>query len=175
MKRGPQRTSVIWKPSKKEFQEIVNNSNTLADILRHFELHVGAGNYPTLKRRIKEDGIDISHITLGLSNRKGRTFPKEQKPVHEYLVKGECRISGTKLKKKLFTSGLLKDSCAECGLGNEWNGKTISLTIDHINGDSSDNRLDNLRILCPNCHSQTETFSGRHKHHKRLASATPIR
>ncbi|MGB2240169.1 MAG: HNH endonuclease [Pseudomonadales bacterium] len=54
-------------------------------------------------------------------------------------------------------------NCSSCGIGDEWNGKPITLQLDHINGVNNDHRLDNLRMLCPNCHSQTDTWCGRNK------------
>lgn len=67
------------------------------------------------------------------------------------------------LKKRLLKEGLLKNICYICGQLPNWNSKPLSLQIDHINGISSDNRLENLRILCPHCHSQTDNFAGRNK------------
>jgi 5-methylcytosine-specific restriction endonuclease McrA len=67
------------------------------------------------------------------------------------------------VKSRLITAGLLQPRCAECGI-TTWRGKPLSLELDHINGDKHDNRLENLRLLCPNCHSQTVTYAGRNKH-----------
>lgn len=66
-----------------------------------------------------------------------------------------------KLKERLIKDGVFEHVCAECGLQPEWNGKKLTLALDHINGVNDHNRLENLRLLCPNCHSQTETFAGR--------------
>jgi hypothetical protein len=76
---------------------------------------------------------------------------------------GDARIEGKRLKKIVIVNGLLEDICALCHLANKWNGKPINLQIDHINGNAVDNRIENLRILCPNCHSQTDSFGGRNK------------
>jgi len=65
------------------------------------------------------------------------------------------------LKRRLVEEGLLAPRCASCGLGETWEGAPLVLHLDHINGDRTDNRLENLRFLCPNCHSQTETYCGR--------------
>lgn len=73
------------------------------------------------------------------------------------------------LKKRLVQESLLDYVCAECGLDPEWNGKKLVLALDHINGTNNDNRLSNLRFLCPNCHSQTDTFAGRNVARKNLA------
>jgi len=73
----------------------------------------------------------------------------------------------THLKTRLLEAGLLQNRCQECGL-SEWRGKRLSIQIDHINGIKNDNRLENLRMLCPNCHSQTETFASRNRRKLRI-------
>ena len=70
--------------------------------------------------------------------------------------------SRTNLKNRLLEAGILQNRCEECGL-TEWRGKRLSIQIDHVNGVRDDNRLENLRMLCPNCHSQTETFASRNR------------
>src|SRR6266566_2322934 len=77
------------------------------------------------------------------------------------LVKGSRRIKGGRLARCILTAGLYPYVCAECGQLPEWNGKPLVLQVDHVNGDPTDNRPENLRFLCPNCHTQTETFAGR--------------
>lgn len=84
-----------------------------------------------------------------------------KQPIEFYLVKGS-KINTYPLKRRLLRKGLLNPICYQCGLADSWNGKYLSLQLDHINGISNDNRLENLRILCPNCHSQTDTYAGKH-------------
>lgn len=79
------------------------------------------------------------------------------KPIQVLLVTGKSRYN---IKHRLLRAGLLENRCHECGLV-EWRGKVLMAHIDHINGIKSDHRLENLRMLCPNCHSQTETYGGR--------------
>lgn len=85
----------------------------------------------------------------------------------KYSVQEVCvensKYGRKNLKNMLFKFKLKEKKCEICGLGEEWNNKVISLTLDHINGIRNDNRLENLRILCPNCHSQTDTFASRNK------------
>jgi hypothetical protein len=90
-------------------------------------------------------------------------------PIEELLVKGR-RTSRSHLKARLIAEGLKKPECEECGLSS-WRGKPLAITLHHINGDPTDNRLCNLMFLCPNCHSQTDTFGGRNGH--RRPKSTP--
>lgn len=81
----------------------------------------------------------------------------EKKDLSYYLVEGKfCNTS--RLKERLYAEGLKTEQCEECGINPIWNGKILVMHLDHIDGDSSNNLLENLRILCPNCHSQTETY-----------------
>jgi hypothetical protein len=87
---------------------------------------------------------------------------KKTTPLSEILVPNSSAQTN-RVKHRLFREGVLKKLCAECGLGPEWNGNPLTLQLDHINGDSRDHRLENLRVVCPNCHSQTLTYAGRNK------------
>lgn len=91
---------------------------------------------------------------------KGYTKPKPRKfSLQELLVKDRAtRTSSASLKARVIDAGLLKNECDECGLQPEWQGKKLVLHLEHTNGDHQDNRLENLRLLCPNCHSQTDTY-----------------
>ncbi len=80
-------------------------------------------------------------------------------PLHDLLVAGTYRGRGY-LKRRLVAAGLKGDECEHCGI-SEWHGRPLSLALHHVNGDRHDNRLENLELLCPNCHSQTANFSGR--------------
>lgn len=159
--------SIIWSLNKYEFQNIVEINKTLADILRFFGLHVGAGNYKTLKRRIQEENINIDHIPLGRNHNNGRIFgPLPRIPLEQILIKNSTYNHGAHIKKRLFDANLLQNKCYICGQLPIWNNEPLVLQLDHINGIHNDNRIENLRILCPHCHTQTTTFNGRNNKYK---------
>ena len=85
----------------------------------------------------------------------------------EILVENSTYTNRYRLKIRLIKENKMNYRCAICGNNGEWNGKPLSLQLDHINGVNNDNRIENLRFLCPNCHSQTETFSGKNKNYYR--------
>jgi hypothetical protein len=90
-------------------------------------------------------------------------------PLELYLVRGR-RTNRTHLKGRLLSAGLKDNRCEECGL-TSWRGVPLSMALHHVNGNGDDNRLENLRLLCPNCHAQTPNFSGRNRRVQRLNSA----
>jgi HNH endonuclease len=105
--------------------------------------------------------LDTGHFT-GRAWRRGLvgTSSGRRLGLEEILVKGSTYTSGSALRRKLVRAGLKEDRCEICGLST-WLGQPLPLELDHINGDPTDNRLENLRILCPNCHALTETWCGR--------------
>lgn len=157
--------SPIWKVEKQKFIDVVLSKESFTEILNHFGLKMHGGNNNTLKRRIEYEGIDISHI---INSRKKKNklqlnllHENNKRSLEEVLVKNSTYNNNYHLKIRLLDDGLLKDECYECRINSSWNGKPLSLQLDHINGDKTDNRLCNLRLLCPNCHSQTKNFSGK--------------
>ncbi|HET8823004.1 MAG TPA: HNH endonuclease signature motif containing protein, partial [Thermoleophilaceae bacterium] len=93
---------------------------------------------------------------------RGVITPRPQcAPIELYLVRGR-NTNRTHLKRRLLAAGMKRNVCEECGL-REWRGRPLSMALHHVNGDGFDNRLENLRLLCPNCHAQTENFSGRNR------------
>ncbi len=157
------RRSPIWKISRDQLIEIVKQSSTISQILAHFNILNKGHNYRTLKRRFEEDNIDFTHIKLGLASNKGRQFIREKSALSSILIE-HSSFNRSHLKIRLLKEGVLKNECYLCGQLPIWNDKPLSLQLDHINGVSDDNRVNNLRILCPHCHSQTANFAGKNKH-----------
>jgi len=154
------RTSVVWSISKDELRKVVKNSESFSQILKHFGLYNKGGNIKTLKRRLEEEEINYSHIPLGHNSNIGRTFAKEKIPLEEIMTENSMFSRGH-LKKRLLKENLIENRCSECGQKEIWNGKKLIMVLDHINGVSNDHRLENLRMLCPNCNSQQKTFAGK--------------
>lgn len=134
---------------------LIKNSNSLIEVCRKAGIVATTGNYDTLKKIIKDNEIDISHF-----KRLGGGL-KNKKETSEYLVNG-IKVSSYKLKIRLLKEGYKKHVCENCG-NTEWCGKPIPLELHHINGNNMDNRLSNLQLLCPNCHSFTENYGGKNQ------------
>lgn len=164
MAKQRRKTSKIWSIPKNELEQALEETGSLSGTLKKFGVFHYGNNQKTLKSVLEMHGIDYSAVIKS----KGRSkIIHSQVPLEEVLVV-KSSYSRSSLKKRLFKNGLLKEECYICGIGPVWNNRKLSLQIDHINGVPDDNRLENLRILCPNCHSQTDTFTSR-----KLKRATP--
>ncbi len=159
--------SRVWKFSTEEFAEFVAQATSWANLSE--TLGYKRSYYPKpLKNRILTDGLDISHF----KHKPTRSpSPTQKTPIEEFLVANR-HVNSSPFKKRLLREGILAEICALCKIGPKWNGKDLVLQLDHINGDHKDNRLSNLRILCPNCHTQTSTFCTRNV--KKDPSVCPI-
>lgn len=115
-----------------------------------------------IMEEIKSNSIDVSHLEAArIQARRNSKYCLE-----DILIK-DSPYQGSGVKDRLFKEGLLKNECCECGI-TKWKEKPITLQLDHINGVNNDNRIENLRILCPNCHTQTPTYSGRNIERRKI-------
>lgn len=151
--------SYIDRLSKEEFINIIQQCFSRREFFIKLNMRLSGSSCKILNRRIKEDNVDISHFKSPSLLRK----TKGEIPLSELLVKNSRYISSSSLKSKLIKHKLLKYQCCICNNDGNHFGKPLVLQLDHINGERNDNRIENLRILCPNCHTQTETFCGKHK------------
>lgn len=143
-----------------QFIDAVKTSISYAEVIRKLGLKVAGSNYDTVKRRIKELNLDSSHMR-GQGWNIGRKFiPNKPKPLSEILVKNSSFISTCKLKNRLFNEGIKERKCENCGL-SVWQGYQIPLELHHKNGIKDDLRIENLQILCPNCHALTDNYRGK--------------
>ncbi|MFJ4097217.1 HNH endonuclease signature motif containing protein [Kitasatospora sp. NPDC089913] len=144
-------------------QEAVDVSHSVAGVVRHLHLRQAGGTQAHIGRRIKALGIDTSHFT-GQAHHRGKHSTKRLSP-EQILVQRPPeakRLPGARIRAALAELGR-PELCEGCGTGPEWQGRPMTLEVDHINGDWSDNRPDNLRLLCPNCHAVTDTYCGRNR------------
>ncbi len=147
------------KYTDQQFIEAVESSQSMRLTLKKLGLQPAGGNYSQAKTLIAALGLSTSHW-LGKAIHRGKTLGhRPQRLLSEVLAIGSDYNRG-ELKKRLIREGLLKPICAICDI-NSWLGNPLVLHLDHKNGVHNDNRLSNLRLLCPNCHSQTETYAGK--------------
>ncbi len=137
----------------------VATSMSLADVLRKLGLVPAGGNYDAVQRKIAEAALDTSHFTGQGWNVGGKFVPAPARPLEHVLVAGQWTASH-KLKQRLFREGLKCPACELCGWAERSADGRVPVELDHINGDRNDNRLVNLRVLCPNCHSLQPTHRG---------------
>ena len=158
----------LRKYSESQLRDAVKESTSLAQTLKKLSVATYGGNYHVLRRAIKHFGLDTSHFTGQLWN-KGKSIGPKQ-PIEKYLC-NELQITSNRLKMRLLSEEILPRKCSNCE-NREWLGQPIPLELDHIDGNHSNNRLSNLRLLCPNCHALTPTSRGKNRASK-LSSVLP--
>lgn len=145
----------------------VRECHSIASVLRRLNLRAAGANYPTIKRLIKELGLDVSHWT-GQGHRRGVRVPVVLPRPLDVVLRRDVPVNSHKLRTRLIREGVLLARCNHCGL-DEWLGQPIPLELDHRDGDRDNQELANLRLLCPNCHALTPTYRGRNRKGRRTA------
>lgn len=133
------------------FKEVIKKSTSIREVLIEYDLSLDGFYYRKVKEACEE-------LNLNLTKKKSQ--PNTLIPLNEILTENSS-YNRSRLKKRLLENNLLKNQCYECKILPEWNGKSLVLQLEHKNGINNDNRLENLELLCPNCHSQTETYAGK--------------
>ncbi|MCX5013730.1 HNH endonuclease [Streptomyces sp. NBC_00555] len=146
------------RPSREELAQAIAQSVSIAGTLRVLGFPDHGGQRAHLRGWIAEGGHDTSHF-LGQGHQRGKRGPGPLRPAAEILVKhdGKRRTRTYMLRRALRETGV-PECCDMCGTSPEWGGRPMTLEVDHVNGDWSDDRAENLRLLCPNCHAVTDTW-----------------
>jgi len=155
--------SSLYKINDSDFATIVKNAKSYADILRACNIEYKGGNINTVKRRIVLLNLDDSHIPKGVGSNQHRKFEYRQVSLEEALKTKFIKNSNDRtysIKRLIQRFDLIPYKC-ECGNIGNWNGKELVLQLDHKDGNSKNHSIDNLRFICPNCHSQTANFAGK--------------
>ncbi len=143
-----------------QYREAVRQSRSIAGALRLLGVLPEGGNYRVLHRAIKRLDLDTSHFA-GQSWSRGATIRHRMRPIEDYLS-NRYPIHSDRLRRRLVNEGVLERRCSSCKL-ETWMDQPVPLELDHIDGNHQNNTLDNLRLLCPNCHALTPTFRGKNK------------
>ena len=154
----PNKNRRTW--TEEQLIDAVKSGNGYRSTLRSLGLQPTGGNYAQLKKYLAELNLDTSHWN-GQGWSRGRTFPLSRATLEEKLVENS-NWNTNSLRLQLIKSEVFEHKCYICNL-NTWQNNPIPLELDHINGVRTDNRIENLRVLCPNCHAQTPTYRGKNK------------
>jgi transposase-like protein len=162
---------VRWS-SEAQVRAAVAESLSYAEVLRRLGLRAAGGNHRTVRKYVDEIWrIPTDHFDR--ERARGRPTAARAVPLAEILVEGSTYHRGH-LKRRLLAEGLKRRQCEMCGQGEMWRGQRMALVLDHINGVHDDHRLENLRILCPNCNATLDTHCGKHKTRRHHDRACPV-
>jgi transposase-like protein len=158
--------------SERDVRAAVAASLSYAEVLRRLGLRAAGGNHRTVRKYVEEIWrIPTDHFDPNEARR--RASSGRAVPLADVLVRGSTYHRGH-LKRRLLAEGLKRSECEICGQGDQWRGRPMSLVLDHINGEHDDHRLENLRILCPNCNATLDTHCGRQKKRRHADRACPV-
>jgi 5-methylcytosine-specific restriction endonuclease McrA len=151
----------------------VAESTSMAQVLRRLGLRAAGGNYEHVKVRVNSLQLGTGHW-IGQAHLRGKTNPHVRRQPLQSILRRGTYYQSNKLRKRLLREAVLEPKCSNCG-GVEWLGKSIPLELDHIDGDKTNNQLDNLRLICPNCHALTPTYRGKNTRYPHIPAAEDVR
>lgn len=154
-------TNKIYELTDEQFVTLIKNSTNISEVLFKLGYSIKGNSWGFSKVRQRMDELHLTARDFKGKSALGRTESRKE-VCPEKLLKQNCKHNRTVLRRYILKNNLIPYKCAICGCV-EWQGKTLSLELDHINGINNDNRLENLRFLCPNCHSQTTTYGSRNQ------------
>jgi transposase-like protein len=158
------------KYTREMLSEAVVASTSMAGVLRHLGLPQNGGAHAHLRRRIDKFGVDTSHF-LGQGHFRGTPSPRRRHHTEVLALRpADAKRENPKALRRALEEAGRPYLCVACNIGDSWNGRPLTLHVDHIDGKFWDCRIDNLRFLCPNCHGQTATYAGRNR--QRSTAAT---
>lgn len=160
--------SPIWTIPSEILQKYVKESLSITELLRKITPFIGGQARHSLMRRLIDEKIDISHIKkYAVGNDIRKRIISRRKRTNEEMFTEDSDISGSLIRKRLLDDKIIPYNCDICKCDPIWRNSNLTLVLDHINGTPNDNRLENLRFLCPNCNSQTDTFAGRNSYNEK--------
>lgn len=143
-----------------DFIKYVAESKSIIEVLDKMGWSDGGCGYRRFHRYKKRLGADTSHFLSIAEMRTGHKTGRLRYKLETIMTENSV-FPTHRLRLRLINEGVLENRCAKCGLGPEWNGEPLVLQLDHINGVNNDHRRHNLRLLCPNCHTQTDTYGAK--------------
>lgn len=149
-------TSKIYLIPEDIFRQLIKTSNSYYEVLKKIGMSHGRSSSDIIKRRCNELNISCDHFTKRKVNNGTAKYTLE-----EILVENSKYTNTSRLKERIIKEKLLKYECSICHNKGEWMGQPLTLQLDHINGIHNDHRIENLRFLCPNCHTQTQTYGSK--------------
>ncbi|MFD7230573.1 HNH endonuclease [Streptomyces sp. NPDC059881] len=165
-----ERDGTRW--TRETLEAAVAASTNMCQVLRRLGIDVVGGQHTHISRRIKAHGIDTSHFTRHVRTENMRDN-RRRRSAREILIDDPSprakRTPNERLKRAMRDLGVV-ERCALCGIEPTWQGRPLPLEVDHIDGNWRDNRIENLRLLCPNCHSTTDAYRGRGKARRAAAN-----